>query len=234
MIRTPNINQTRGIPIVSNGHILNTPHHNGNTNHYRARQRSFDTNQILTYCKVIERVIKRFLLHKQREEQEEIREGDFEELKQDSHLLNEGVVIVGELLSTLTRDTNPLIKENFQLFKSSFYSTTDSGVESTSSTCSTISMPNLMQQIHSSASIFNSKSAPSLFSINQEESDINPINAVRHLSAVQVRLSNITEENESIHNSLKYMDDDEEEVDARHVSIQTSMEDDNSVVVSKF
>ncbi|CAF4468612.1 unnamed protein product, partial [Adineta steineri] len=138
-----------------------------------------------TYRKVMARVIKRFLLHKQREEQEEIREGDFEELKQDvqmlrfellnrldstrddlyknSHLLNEGVLLVGELLSVLSNDTNPLIKENFHLFKKSFYATTDSGIQSNSSTLSTLSMPNLTLPVQTSALISNSNSAPNLY-----------------------------------------------------------------------
>lgn len=213
------------------------------------RRKSFDFNQTLTYRKVMERVIKRFLLHKQREEQDEIREGDFEELKQDiqmlrfemmnrldetrddlaknSLLLNEGVLVVGELLSSITRDSNPLIKENFHLFKTNFYSTLDrlryedSGVDSNDgslsttvsnipSVSSTTSMPNLSTQQDSIRTIPTSNSAPILSS---NESDVNPVHALKHLSAIQITLSNIAEE------------DEEEEVEARHMSIQTSIDD---------
>lgn len=214
------------------------------------RRKSFDINQTLTYRKVMERVIKRFLLHKQREEQDEIREGDFEELKQDiqmlrfemmnrldetrddlaknSLLLNEGVLVVGELLSSITRDSNPVIKENFHLFKTNFYSTLDrlryedSGLDSTDeslqtsisnipSVTSTSSMPNLSTRDDSIRSIPTSNSEPSLSS---EDSDTNPIYALKHLSAVHITLSNIAEEDEK-----------EEEVEARHMSIQTSADE---------
>ncbi|CAF1291792.1 unnamed protein product [Adineta steineri] len=238
-----------GLTTVSNGQLSNVP------NNHRARQGSF-FDQVLTYRKVMDRVIKRFLLHKQREEQEEIREGDFEELKQDvqmlrfellnrldstredlyknSHLLNEGVLLVGELLSVLSNDTNPLIKENFHLFKKSFYATTDSGIQSNSSTLSTLSMPNLTLPVQTSALISNSNSAPNLY---QEESDIDPIDTVRSLTAVHARLSNIKEEEEEyLHNTLKYIDDDEEEeeeVEAQHMSVQTT-EDDNQRFFSKL
>ena len=213
------------------------------------RRKSFDSNQTLTYRKVMERVIKRFLLHKQREEQDEIREGDFEELKQDiqmlrfemmnrldetrddlaknSLLLNEGVLVVGELLTSITRDSNPLIKDNFHLFKTNFYSTLDrlrhedSGMESNDgslsttvsnipSVSSTTSMPNLSTNDDSIRTIPTSNSAPILSS---NESDVNPVHAIKHLSAVHVTLSNIAEEEE------------EEEVEARHMSIQTSTDD---------
>jgi hypothetical protein len=212
--RTNNI----GVPTVSNGQMTNI---NLNDNNYRTRQGSFDVNQRLTYRKVMNRVIKRFLLHKQREEQEEIREGDFEELKQDiqmlrfemlnrldetrddlyksSHLLNEGVLIVGELLSSLINDSNPIIKENFYLFKKSFYTRTDSGIESTTSTFSTISNSTLKSN-------------------NQQELDIRPINCLQQASLTHIALARIVEE---------------EEIEARHRSIQTTM-DNNDHIYSKF
>jgi len=215
------------------------------SNNFQGRRKSFDVNQSLTYRKVMERVIKRFLLHKQREEQDEIREGDFEELKQDiqmlrfemmnrldetrddlaknSLLLNEGVLVVGELLTSLTRETNPLIKENFHLFKKSFYSRTDSGIESNASTNSTTAMSNIVQ-----------------FTPNtQQESDIHPEYALRSLSLAHVGLQKIVEEEEmeTVHKTLRFIDDivdDEgEEVPARHMSIQTST-DKNNKLFSKF
>jgi len=234
-------NQTHmNISTVSNGQMTNL---NLNDNNYRTRQGSFDVNQRLTYRKVMNRVIKRFLLHKQREEQEEIREGDFEELKQDiqmlrfemlnrldetrddlhknSQLLNEGVLIVGELLSSLMNDSNPLIKENFHLFKKGFYSRTDSGIQSNTSTFSTTSIPTIVQLMSNS----------NLLSNHQQESDINPINAVKQISLTCVGLAKIVEED----HSLRYMDDDdeEEEVEARHMSVQTSSDNDDEVF-SKF
>ncbi|CAF5011717.1 unnamed protein product, partial [Rotaria sp. Silwood1] len=212
-IQTLNMGKNGPISTISNGQALNA-----NDNYLR--RKSFDLNQTLTYRKVMERVIKRFLLHKQREEQDEIREGDFEELKQDiqmlrfemmnrldetrddlaknSLLLNEGVLVVGELLSSLTRETNPSIKENFYSFKNKFYSTldqirlVDSGLESSetltasnaSLVASTISMPNLINQINPSQTLPTSNSEPAfptsyseptLAINNQNESDINPI-----------------------------------------------------------
>jgi hypothetical protein len=214
----------------------------------------------------MERVIKRFLLHKQREEQDEIREGDFEELKQDiqmlrfemmnrldetrddlnknSLLLNEGVLVVGELLTTLTRDTNPLIKENFHSFKTNFYSTldkirsTDSGMESLNDTVlsdipsvsSTTSMPNLNNDYNNTMRTSNSE--PSLSS---NETDMNPIQMVRHLSAVHITLSNIAEEDENVNKNVD--EDKEEEVEARHMSIQTSIDEEKSkdeIFISKI
>ncbi len=233
-----------------NIHISNS---NGRTstsnNNYQVRRKSFDFNQTLTYRKVMERVIKRFLLHKQREEQDEIREGDFEELKQDiqmlrfemmnrldetrddlaknSLLLNEGVLVVGELLTSLTHEQNPLIKENFHLFKRNFYSTLDkfrsidSGMEltnettTTSSIVSTTSMPNLNNVIK----IFPTSNSEPILSINDEnESDINPIELIKHLSTAHITLSNIAEEDENLNKN----EEEEEEVEARHMSIQTS------------
>jgi hypothetical protein len=192
----------------------------------------------------MDRVIKRFLLHKQREEQEVIHQSDFEELKQDiqmlrfevlnrledtrndlhknSQLLNEGIIIVGELLSTIIHDSNPLIKENFHLFKKGFYSRTDSGIESNTSTISTASIVQIMSS--SSSNI-------------QQESDLNSDNALRPLSLAHVGLQKIVEEEEieSIHKSLRFInDDDEEEVPARHMSIQTTMDTINNKIFSKF
>jgi hypothetical protein len=230
------------VPAISNGRMRNL---NLNEPDYRSRQGSFDVNQRLTYNKVMNRVIKRFLLHKQREEQEVIHESDFEELKQDiqmlrfemlnrleetrhdlhknSELLNEGIVIVGELLSTIANDSNPLIKENFHLFKKSFYSRTDSGIESNASTNSTTAMSNIVQ-----------------FTPNtQQESDIHPEYALRSLSLAHVGLQKIVEEEEmeTVHKTLRFIDDvvdDEgEEVPARHMSIQTST-DKNNKLFSKF
>jgi len=240
-----NNNNNRPISTVSNGQITNS---NG------ARRKSFDVNQTLTYQKVMERVIKRFLLHKQREEQDEIREGDFEELKQDiqmlrfemmnrldetredlaknSLLLNEGVIVVGELLTTLTQETNPLIKENFFAFKHNFYSTLekirsiDSNLDSAPDTTfsalqsvsSTLSMPNLNQN-NSSQTILTSSSEPILQINETNESNINPIQAIRDLSAIHATLSNIAEEDETDDDDD---DGEDQEIEARHISIQTS------------
>lgn len=252
MIRHPAAGAGRNGPIstISNGQLPNT---NGNM----ARRKSFDINQTLTYRKVMERVIKRFLLHKQREEQDEIREGDFEELKQDiqmlrfemmnrldetrddlaknSVLLNEGVLVVGELLSSLTRETNPLLKENFHTFKNKFYSTMDrirlidSGIDSndtlttsnSTSGFSMSSMPNLGNHASSEQTLSTSNSAPTLSSDKIIELNVNPIEIMRHLSAVQITLTNIVEENEELEN-IKTPEHDEEEVEARHISTQTS------------
>jgi hypothetical protein len=255
--RKKNLNPN-GLSVVTNGQISNV--NSNNHNNYRARHGSFDANQILTYRKVMGRVIKRFLLHKQREEQEEIREGDFEELKQDiqmlrfellnrldetrddlyknSHLLNEGVVVVGDLLSLITNNTNTLVQENFHLFKKSFYSRKDSGIESVATTLTTLSMPTSTQEILSSVLMTNSKSTPTLLSNNQEESDINPINAVKLMTAEHIGLSEIVEEEEEerLQKSFKYIDDDdddEEEVEGRHMAVQTSRHD-HHVSFSKF
>ncbi len=247
MIQHPNSNSNNASMLtISNGQTSN------GMNNFQLRRKSFDLNQTLTYRKVMERVIKRFLLHKQREEQDEIREGDFEELKQDiqmlrfemmnrldetrddltknSLLLNEGVLVVGELLTTLTRETNPLIKENFYLFKKNFYSTldqirsVDSGMESTDGTIvtnipsvsSTTSMPNLNND--PIRILPTSNSEPSLSS---NETDVNPIQMMRHLSAVHITLSNIAEEDENVNKNADEDEEEEEEIEARHMSIQT-------------
>ncbi|CAF0823158.1 unnamed protein product [Rotaria sordida] len=271
MIRRPPINnqaltigKNNPISTISNGQTLNM------NDHYM-RRKSFDLNQTLTYRKVMERVIKRFLLHKQREEQDEIREGDFEELKQDiqmlrfemmnrldetrddltknSLLLNEGVLIVGELLSSLTHETNSIIKENFYLFKNKFYTTldqirlVDSGLESnetlttsnTSLIVSTASMPNLINQINSEQILPNSNSEPCLVINKQNESNINPIQFIKHISATHIKLSNIVEENEENENTVNKKEGggggeeeaEEIEVEARHISIQTSIPNEN-------
>jgi hypothetical protein len=252
LIQNPNKNGP--IPTISNGQASTA------SNNYLPRRKSFDLNQTLTHRKVMERVIKRFLLHKQREEQDEIREGDFEELKQDiqmlrfemmnrldetrddlaknSLLLNEGVLVVGELLSSLTRETNPIIKENFHLFKKNFYSTldqirsVDSGIEltettttsNTSSVLSTTSMPNLLYPTNLGKSLPTSNSEPSLSINDQNELDINPVQVMRPLSAALITLTNIAEENEDEHTED---DGNAEEVEARHMSIQTSMDDED-------
>ncbi|CAF4503094.1 unnamed protein product, partial [Rotaria magnacalcarata] len=208
------------------------------------------------------------------EEQDEIREGDFEELKQDiqmlrfemmnrldetrddlarnSLLLNEGVLVVGELLSSLTWETNPLIKENFYSFKKKFFSTLDqirlidSGKESsdtttstnTASALSTTSMPNLINHSNSLQTMSTSASEPSLSTNKSNYSDMNPVKIVKHLSAAHITLSNIVEENEENDdesktkvveknegngNDSKTKEVEEIEVEARHISIQTSM-----------
>ena len=260
-------NPNGGAPIatISNGQVSSAAANSA------ARRKSFDSNQKLTYRKVMERVIKRFLLHKQREEQDEIREGDFEELKQDiqmlrfemmnrldetrddlaksSRLLNEGVLVVGELLSFCTRDQNPLLRDNFHLFKKNFYSTldqmhsVDSGMDSSStvmtvsntpSMLSTNSMPNIAHQIASNRLIPTSASEPSLSSSGQTNSDVNPIQVLKHLSAAHITLSNIAEENEEEENGKRTVShqennnngDEEIEVEARHMSVQTSDADD--------
>jgi hypothetical protein len=258
MIRRPSPNVQ-----MSNTNTYGQTSNGQTSNNFQGRRKSFDLNQSLTYRKVMERVIKRFLLHKQREEQDEIREGDFEELKQDiqmlrfemmnrldetrddlaknSLLLNEGVLVVGELLTSLTRETNPLIKENFYLFKKNFYSTLDkirsidSGIESTNDTLlttasstssgfSTTSMPNLNNSNHSMRILPTSNSEPSLSKNDQNESDINPIEVMRHLSVAHITLSNIAEEDENIN---KNEEDEEEEIEARHMSIQTSTDNED-------
>ncbi|CAF3440747.1 unnamed protein product [Rotaria socialis] len=265
-VQPPNFGKNDPIPTISNGQPIDM-----NDNY--TRRKSFDITQRLTYRKVMERVIKRFLLHKQREEQDEIREGDFEELKQDiqmlrfemmnrldetrddlarnSLLLNEGVLVVGELLSSLTRETNPLIKENFYSFKKKFFSTLDqirlidSGIESsdtttstnTASALSTTSMPNLINHSKSLQMMSTSTSEPSLSTDKPNDSDMNPVQLVKHLSAAHITLSNIVEENEENDDEskttvveengndskTKEVEEIEIEVEARHISIQTSM-----------
>jgi hypothetical protein len=252
-ILTPISNKNGPILTISNGQPSTT------NNNYLARRKSIDLSQTLTYRKVMERVIKRFLLHKQREEQDEIREGDFEELKQDiqmlrfemmnrldetrddlaknSLLLNEGVLVVGELLTSLTHDKNPLIKENFHLFKRNFYSTldkirsVDSGMESNetmsniSSPISTTSMPSLISHMSSQKHLPTSNSAPTLSLSNQIESDINPIQIIKQLSVAHITLSNIAEEDENP--DKDYGGEEEEEIEARHISIQTSSDNED-------
>jgi len=160
-----------------------------------------------------------------------------DDLAKNSLLLNEGVLVVGELLTSLTRETNPLIKENFHLFKKNFYSTLDkirsidSGMESTNDTIltktsstpsgfSTTSMPNLN---NSMKILPTSISEPTLSKTDQNESDINPIEIIRHLSVVHITLSNIAEEDENVNKN----DDEEEEVEARHMSIQTARDNED-------
>jgi hypothetical protein len=252
-ILTPISNKNGPILTISNGQPSTT------NNNYLARRKSIDLSQTLTYRKVMERVIKRFLLHKQREEQDEIREGDFEELKQDiqmlrfemmnrldetrddlaknSLLLNEGVLVVGELLTSLTHDKNPLIKENFHLFKRNFYSTldkirsVDSGTESNetmsniSTAISTTSMPSLINHMSSQKNLPTSNSAPTLLQSNQIESDINPIQIIKQLSVAHITLSNIAEEDENAEKN--YGGGEEEEIEARHMSIQTSSDNED-------
>lgn len=251
------------VATISNGQVGSTAANNA------ARRKSFDVNQTLTYRKVMERVVKRFLLHKQREEQDEIREGDFEELKQDiqmlrfemmnrldetrddlgksSRLLNEGVLVVGELLSFCTRDQNPLLRDNFHLFKKNFYSTldkmqsVDSGIDSngtlmtvsnTSSVMSTTSMPNIAHQLTSTRHFPTSASDPSISSSEPTDVDVNPIQVLKHLSAAHITLSNIAEENEEEESGKRTAgahphDDGDIEVEARHMSVQTSAQDDD-------
>jgi hypothetical protein len=167
-----------------------------------------------------------------------------DDLNKNSLLLNEGVLVVGELLTTLTRDTNPLIKENFHSFKTNFYSTldkirsADSGMESLNDTVlsdipsvsSTTSMPNLNNDYNNTMRTSNSE--PSLSS---NETDMNPIQMVRHLSAVHITLSNIAEEDENVNKNVD--EDKEEEIEARHMSIQTSIDEEKSkdeIFISKI
>ena len=230
---------------------------NGN-NIYRTRQGSFDESQNLTYRKVMERVKKRFLLHKQREEQEEIREGDFEELKQDiqmlrfellhrldearddlrknTHLLNDGVLIIGELLSGFGHDTNPLVKENFHLFKKSFYLRTDSGMASNTSTLSSSSMVNSIQQVQLPTLKSISYSSSNMLPNNPQESDNSSTNVMRPIVMLGLKLSEIEEEeDENKYSPIRFIDHDEEEeeVEARHMSVQTTPNK-NNVLFSKF
>ncbi|CAF1250908.1 unnamed protein product, partial [Didymodactylos carnosus] len=158
------------------------------------RRKSFEINQPLTYRKVMERVIKRFLLHKQREEQDEIREGDFDELKQDiqmlrfelmnrledmrdelsktSTLLNDGIIVVGEQLSYLNRDINPNGVELFQVFKQNFEKTLehiksiDSGMDDTNTTRT----ESITSEGDSSSKTILSPSVSSLPNFNTNES----------------------------------------------------------------
>ncbi|CAF0834169.1 unnamed protein product [Adineta ricciae] len=247
-----NANRNAPIATISNGQTSTVM-----TNNVVGRRKSFDLNQTLTYRKVMERVIKRFLLHKQREEQDEIREGDFEELKQDiqmlrfemmnrldetrddlaknSLLLNEGVLVVGELLSSITRDTNPLIRENFHLFKTNFHTTLhkirsiDSSMESTDTTATTTtsSMPNITSAVQAERTLPTSSSAPSLPMSVPNESSLNPIQMMKQLSATHITLSNIAEVDESL-NEEQVKVEEEEEVEARHMSIQTSPDNDGT------
>ncbi|CAF1556535.1 unnamed protein product [Rotaria magnacalcarata] len=253
-LRTPNSNGN-GIPTVSNRQISNI--NLAGNNNYRVRQGSFDVNQTLTYRKVMNRVLKRFILNKQREEQEEIREGDFEELKQDiqmlriemlhrldktrddlsksSVLLNEGVVVVGDLLSTSVNDTNPSNTVGFYAFKKSFYSRTDSGLESNASTLSQESRQTLTQSTHTSTVMPHSKTTPNFTFNSQQESDINPIDLVKHLSVVNLKLSDISEEDENLHKNLKFIDDDDDDddVETPHMSEETSTNND-AIVREKY
>ncbi|CAF0998099.1 unnamed protein product [Adineta ricciae] len=244
-----------GLATISNGQLGSI-----NLTNTRPRQGSFGINQTLTYRKVMDRVIKRFLLHKQREEQEEIREGDFEELKQDiqmlrfellnrlestredlyknSNLLNEGVMIVGELLSAVSNDRSSSMKESFRLYKRSVYSRSDSGLESNTSTSTVISFSNSSQAVTSQLLMKKSNSTPTL---TQPGSDFNPLEAIRSMAAAHIGLSKIIEEEEmqdSLHKSIKYIDDDddddEEEVEARHAAVQTSKDQIDERFCSKF
>lgn len=229
-IRAQNYN---GNGIITTGNRLATGEHAGHTTNGRPRQGSFDMSQTLTYRKVMSRVIKRFLLNKQREEQEEIREGDFEELKQDiqmlriemlhqldktreelcthGQLLNEGVVVVGELLTAID-DKSGSLTDNFHMFKKNFYAQTDSGIHSNTSTLSTTSRQSLIRPTHSASIIRHSKTSPNLSNNSQYESDINPIDIVKHLSVAHIKLSDIKEEeDEKSHKKLKFIDDDDDD-----------------------
>ena len=248
-VPTPTSHHPIGLTMISAG---GQRANNNDPSNYRTRQRSFDMSQTLTYHRVIGRIRKRFLLHKQREEQEEIREGDFEELKQDiqslrfellnrldivrydlskhGQLLTEGVMLVGELLSSSTAETNVFITENFRRSSKTIYSRSDSGIESTvtdlSATSSSMSVSTADKQV-SNSDLYLSASDPT-------DLDIQPLKALKHLTAIHVKLSNILEEEEFTHiHGLKFIDDDEEEeeIDAQHASTQTPMERDTS---SKF
>lgn len=253
--RTPRLNPN-GMSTVGDRQISIV---NFGNNRYRARQGSFDINQTLTYRKVMSRVIKRFLLHKQREEQEEIREGDFDELKQDiqmlriemlhrldetreslvknTNVLNEGVITVGDLMSALTQEKLALIKQNFYALKYNYYSRQDSGAPSVSSSFSATSLPTMVHTIDKSASVSTSHSIGSVVSNDQQESDINLSNAVRHLSVAHVKLSDITEEEENYTKSLKYIDDDDDADDGNletQYGRQNSSKDDEEIFKQKY
>ena len=202
------------IPTISNGRMVVS-----NEPHPRSRQGSFEITQQLTYRKVIHRMIKRFLLHKQREEQGEIHEGDFEELKQDiqmlrfemlnrleetrddlmksNHLLNEGVMIVGDLLSSCFQPTNSFVQENFQFFKKSFSTrTTDSGLLSNTSIASSTTQLEPMTG-----------------------------NYLLQLAVTHIGLQQIIEDEETQENQLPFIDDEEEDIPAQHMATQTSFGD---------
>ncbi|CAF4836664.1 unnamed protein product, partial [Rotaria sp. Silwood1] len=74
-----------------------------------------------------------------------------------------------------------------------------------------------------------SYSEPTLAINNQNESDINPIQVIKHISAAHIKLSNIAEENEENENigNKKKEEEEEIEVEARHISIQTSLQNDD-------
>ena len=243
-MRTGMTNIDGRLAIVSNERHINR--NSDISTYYRARQRSFDASQTLTYSKLINRIIKRFLLHKKREEQEEIREGDFEELKQDiqmlrfevlnrldvvrddlsvhGQLLNEGVVLVGDLLTSSTGESH----EKFQYFRSNLGSRSDSGCEvaTLSSSISTMSMSNANRSSQSSRSVsFASLS-------NQDESDVNPVKVLKHLSALNVTLSDIKEEEEHLHHSLRFIDDDDDDDD--EIEDQPIRRDNDDQTLSRY
>ena len=177
----------------------------------RTRQRSFDLSQTLTYRKVIDRIRKRFLLHKQREEQEEIRERDFEELKQDiqmlrfellnrmddvrddlsahGQLLNQGVVLIGELLSSSKSETNDLMEEKLRQLKTNVQSTADKKRQSSTSLTkfSIRSMLCFDEQLDQSASTAKID---------------------RHFSLTNIKLSNIPEEDQRLRQEIKFIDEE--------------------------
>ena len=113
-----------------------------------------------------------------------------DDLSKSSRMLNEGVLIVGELLSFCARDQNPLIRDNFQMFKKNFHTnlekmrSMDSGMESnetnttlsqTTSVVSTTSMPNIVQQLSVAQALPTSSSEPNLVSKEQQDADVNPV-----------------------------------------------------------
>ena len=224
-IRTGMTNIDGRLAIVANDRHINR--NSDISTYYRARQRSFDASQTLTYSRLTNRIIKRFLLHKKREEQEEVREGDFEELKQNiqmlrfdvlnrldaarddlsvhGQLLNEGVVLVGDLLTSSTVESN----QKFQYFRSNLGSRSDSGYEvaTLSSSLSTTSMSTANRSNQSSRSVSYSSLS------TQDESDVNPAKVLKHLTALNVTLSDITEEEEHLHHSFRFIDDDDDDDD---------------------
>jgi hypothetical protein len=70
-----------------------------------------------------------------------------------------------------------------------------------------------------------SNSAPTLSLSNQIESDINPIQIIKQLSVAHITLSNIAEEDENAEKN--YGGGEEEEIEARHMSIQTSSDNED-------
>ncbi|CAF1249920.1 unnamed protein product, partial [Didymodactylos carnosus] len=177
-----------------NGHDINGVRNSSadNNSQIQTRRISFEINRPLTYRKVMERVVKRFLLHKQREEQAEIREGDFEELKQDvqmlrfemmnrldetkeellktSSLLNDGVMYVCEQLTYLNTDINPNGVEQFQTFKQNMETNLVKSFDSGMDDVTTTRPQSLISDLNSSPRTLASLNITSMPNLNTNDS----------------------------------------------------------------